>query len=637
MVFTKNASPKNLIIIFLLMFGIILLSSKVLIGLRMDLTEHKLYTLSDGTRNILSKLENPVTLTLYFSDKATQQLPALRTYAQRVIELIGEYETLAKGKLVFKQVDPEPFSEAEDEAALAGLQGVPGSVQGDEIYFGLVAKNDQGAQEVIPFMQPGKEAFLEYDLTSLIASLSKSSRPKIAIYSGVDLKGGYDYMTQQQKPEWHMLSLLQDNFELEWIDDAATSIEGADALLLVAPQNLPDGIKFAVDQYVMAGGKTMVFLDPFVESMMGMSQMPSVQRADLADLLPIYGIKLRENEFVTDFTNSMVVGVGQDRQAVRHIGLLGMNPDALNSADIALQGLESVNWSSVGILDAVEGTTAIVTPLIQSSDQSQPRDPNLLATLQNPETLLKEFAPTGERYTIAARVTGSAKTAFPDGLEIKVQKPAPEDAAAKPAEGEAAEAPKMIEVAEKLTPTLLSTDKLQLLVVADSDVLTDRLWVQAQEFFGQRIVSAWADNGSFLLNALEHLSGNEDLLSIRSQGRFNRPFDKVEALRREAEERFLKHQESLQQELSSTEEKLVALEQARKEGDGSLFTPEQEAELVKFQEEKLKIRKQLRDVQHQLDQDIEMLGTNLKLLNIFLIPALICILLLIATMRRRVA
>ena len=255
-------SAKLLVGVFIVMFVVIVVSSQWLTGWRIDLSENGLYTLSDGTRNILGELENPVTLTLYFSDKATSQLPALRTYAQRVEELLEEYEGLADGQLTVSKVDPVPFSEAEDEAALAGLQGIPVGARGDEVYFGLVARNDAGAEEVIPFMQPDREAFLEYELTRLISSLSKSSLPKVGIVSGIEVKGGFDYMTRQSRPAWAFLQYVEESFQVEWIADDATEISGIDALLLVAPGELSESLQFAIDQYVLGGGSTLVFLDP---------------------------------------------------------------------------------------------------------------------------------------------------------------------------------------------------------------------------------------------------------------------------------------------------------------------------------------------------------------------------------------
>lgn len=639
----KNlTSSRNLLLTFIVMFALIIASSKLLTSVRLDLTESGLYTLSDGTKKILKELDQPVSLTLYFSDKATSQLPALRTYAQRVEELLQEYVGLANGKLSFNKVDPVPFSEAEDEATLAGLQGVPAGLRGDEIFFGLRVQNDAGAEEVIPFMQPDKEAFLEYELTRLISSLSKTSLPKIGVYSGIEINGGFDYMTRQSRPAWSIIEYMEEGFELTWIDDAATEITDVEVLVLIAPQDLSESLLFAIDQFVLDGGRTLVFLDPYSEAFAAQSGMPSVQRSDLQALLPGWGLSLREDVIVTDFENSMVVGVGQSRNPVRHIGLLSLDPGVSGRGnDIILHGLESMNWSSAGILDVVENAKTTISPLLLSSDQSMPQQAEQLTSLQDPQDLLNDFAPTGERYTLAARVSGPASTAFPEGIKVErkvISDSADEQATESSGDSlDAEETQKTETITETILPKVNSAENINLLVVADSDVLSDRLWVQVQNFFGQQITTPWADNGSFLVNALENFSGHPELIEIRSQGRFTRPFDKVEALRLDAEERFLEQQELLEEELQATEGKLMALEQLRGEGDAAMFSEEQAQELEKFQVEKLKIRKQLRDVQHQLDQDIESLGANLKMLNIFLVPVLVCCFALLVAMRRRMA
>jgi len=630
------ASPKVLVGVFLLMFLTIIISSKYLVGVRLDLSESGLYTLSTGTKSILKGLDQPVTLSLYFSEKASSQLPALRTYAQRVEELLEEYVGLSNGKITFIKIDPAPFSESQDEAALAGLQGVPIGVQGDEIYFGLVAKNETGAQDVIAFMQPDREAYLEYELTRLISSLSAKKMPTVGIYSGIEINGGYDYMTRQARPAWSIMGYIEEGFDVEWIESDATEIVGVDVLLLIAPKDLSESLLFAIDQFVLGGGRTLIFVDPHAETLGSQGQMPSVQRADLARLLPGWGIAMRDDVIVTDFANSMVVGVGESRSPVRHIGLLSMTPEALTSDDIVLNGLESLNLSSAGILDKTEDGTTEITPLILSSDQSQPQNTSLLLTLDDPQDLLNEFTPTGDRYTLAARISGPAKTAFPDGVQIEIPQMDDELEGADGSDDtqdavEEAKPPVM----ETLSPKMLESDNIRLLVVADTDILSDRLWVQVQNFFGQQVVSPWADNGNFLVNGLENFSGHPELIEIRSQGRFKRPFTKVETLRLRAEERFLEQQELLEEELKAAEAKMLDLERLRGEGDGALFSDEQELELKNFQTEKLKIRKQLRDVQHQLDQDIDALGTSLKLINIFLIPLCICLLVLLAAMRRR--
>lgn len=622
-----NQVSFKLIAAFAALFAVIVFSSTFITGARVDLSENGLYTLSDGTESILGKLERPVTIEYYFSDKATSQLPALRTYAKRVEELLNEYQAKSNGMITVSKIDPEPFSEAEDAAALAGLQSVPGGARGDEIYFGLVAKNEAGNEEVIPFIQPDKEAFLEYDLTRLISTLSRTSLPKIGIYAGVDMQGGMDYMTRRQTPEWAVLQYINDNFDLEWIEDDAERIEGIDVLLLVAPQNISEPLEYAIDQYALSGGKVILFVDPYIETMASMGGMPSVQSSNLERLLTAWGVQFDESQFIADFDNSMVVSLGQGGQPVRHLGLLSLRPEAFEQDDVVLFGLESMNFSSSGVLSALDGATTQFAPIIRSSTQSALKPAEMLTTMRDPSILLSGFVPTEEAYTLAARVSGVAKTAFPEGIELSEEVPSESGA-----DGEEAE-PEM--VTRLLKPEVTESDKINILIVADSDVLSDRLWVQVQNFFGQQIITPWADNGTFLLNSVENLSGQAELISIRSQGRYSRPFERVDALRRDAEERFLAQQELLEEQLTATEDKLVQLEQARDASDAAMLSEEQEAELIKFQAEKLKIRKQLRDVQHQLDQDIDSLGTRLKMINILLIPSLICILAVVMGLRQR--
>lgn len=628
----------KLVAAFVALF-VVIVASSWMSGTRLDLSDNGLYTLSEGTETILAELEHPVTIDYYFSEQATSQLPALRTYAKRVEELLLEYQGKGQGKVSVRVIDPVAFSEAEDQAALSGLQSVPGGARGDEIYFGLVAKNEAGDEEVIPFIQPDKEAFLEYDLTRLISALSRERAPRIGIYAGVDIQGGVDMMTRQPTQEWAALQYIEDNFELEWIADDALSIEGVDALLVIAPQNLSDSLLFAIDQYVLGGGKLLLFVDPYVETMAGLGGVPSVQSSNLTPLLEAWGVDYDPSSFVMDYDNSMVVSLGQGGQSVRHLGLLSLLPDAFSADDIALFGLESINFSSVGSLTPLEGATTKFASLIESSAQSALKSVDVLPTLQDPSSLITDFVPTEQQYTLAARISGPATTAFSEGVELEPNPQAmPEGGAETNAndgsDGELDDQTGLL-APKTILPEATSSEDIRVMVVADTDILSDRLWVQVQNFFGQQLVTPWADNGTLLLNSLENLSGDVALISIRSQGRYSRPFERVDALRRDAEERFRAQQELLEMELSATEDNLVALEQARDSADLALFSPEQEAELVKFQEQKLQIRKQLRDVQHQLDQDIEALGTRLKIINILLIPALICIVALLFSIRQR--
>ena len=306
---------------------------------------------------------------------------------------------------------------------------------------------------------------------------------------------------------------------------------------------------------------------------------------------------MRDNIVLGDSQAALAVS-GPAGTPVRHVAIMGMEAENFSEDDVVTSSLESINFATAGILDIAEGASATIEALVSSSSYAMPLDSFQFQFLSNPEDLLRSFSPTGDRYVVAARLTGSASTAFPDGLED--------------VEGE----------------QLMSSENISVILVADTDVLSDRMWVQVQNFFGQRIASPWANNGDLVINSLDNLSGGAALISIRSRGRFTRPFDVVQDLRREAEARYLENANDLQTRLTETEQKLTELQSAQGEGNLLILTPEQEEALVQFQQEKLKIRKQLRDVRHQLDRDIELLGSTLKFINIALIPILMTLVLL---------
>lgn len=646
-------SGTGLFVVFIVSILVIVATSSMLSGVRFDLTENKLFTLSEGTKNILGKLEQPIELTLYFSNKGTTELPALRTYANRVTELLEEYADLSDGMIKFSVVDPQPFSEEEDQAAAAGLQGVPVGARRDQVYFGLVGRStmrvvsdvtpagdsdqlanedkpidgtigDNKKEEVIPFFQLDKESFLEYELTKLVYNLSQQKAPVVGVLSSLDLNGGFDYMSRQRTPAWTVVQQMGDLFELRWLADDVEQIDAdISMLLLVHPKNLPPQTRLAVDQFVLKGGNTMVFVDPVAESeQSGMGMMPATDKSsDIPELFAQWGVQYSKSDIVGDYANSMVVSMGQGTNPVRHIGLLGLDAKGMNAEDVVVAGLESINMASTGYLQPKEGASTAFVPLLSSSQESMPLSAEAYGSMKSPNELMAEFVPGGQAFTLAARVTGPAKTAFAEGVIVE-EEVASEDKAETEESDDPAEAePKKI--TRKIMPEVLSSDSINVIVVADTDILTDRLWVQVQEFFGQRIAQPWADNAGFIVNSLDNLSGNADLISIRSRGRFSRPFDHVEGLRRQAEEKFLEQQEMLEQRLTDAESKLAELEQQRNADDKRLLTPEQEKALLSFQEEKQAIRKELRDVRHKLDRDIETLGRDLKLINIFLVPVLL--------------
>lgn len=623
-------------------------------GARIDLTADKLYTVSAGTEEVVAKVENPVTLQLFFSDGLTKDVPQLRDFARRVRELLEELAVKSGGKVKLQVIDPEPFSEQEDRAAELGLQPVALTPGAPEIYFGLAAVNDKGTQEVIEFIQPNRERYLEYDIAKMIYIVGRDKTPKAGLIAGLQVNGGFDMATRQPTPAWMAITQLGQLFELTTLQDGVDAIaEDIDVLVLVHPQNLQAKTRYAIDQFALRGGNLLVFVDPNAEQAGGgnpmMMQQPVDKASNMPDLFKRWGVEMAENKVVGDARHAMQVGSPGNGRPVRHLGILAYQSNSFPADDMITNDLQLLHFASAGALQKVDDAETRFTPLVVSSEQSMLLDAEKFNMLFDPSSLFQGFQPDGIQHVLAARVQGPIKTAFPDGppeeevAEDDDSKNADENAVAEAdSEKSAAKTEDDNEQseAEKKQPVehlQKSAVDANIIIVADTDVLSNRLWVSIQDFFGQQIGSAFADNGSFLTNAVDNLIGNADLISIRGRTEYTRRFDRVDALRREAEANFRRQEESLQQRLSQTEEKLSAL-QEKKEGEEKLtLNPEQVAEIENFQQEKLKIRKQLREVQHQLGSDIERLGMQLKLINIALIPVLLTVVALVFRRKRRAA
>lgn len=589
-------SGAGLLLIALAFLAFNAVSSLMLTDTRLDLTEQKLYTLSEGTETILAGLEDPIELQLFYSDEATGDLVALRNYARRVEELLRAYQREADGKITLRVIDPEPFSEEEDRAAELGLQAVPLNQGGDKVYFGLAGITAAGQTQSIPFFPLDQEEFLEYEISRLLQTLSAPQMPVVGVLSGLPLTGGFDIRTQQATSPWMVLENIRQLFHIESLQRDVDMIpSGVSVLMLIHPKELPQQTLYAIDQFVMRGGKLLVFLDPYSEADPGMGIGPGEfgegRASDLEPLLTAWGVRMVPNQVVLDASYAMSVGVGEERRPVRHPAWLSLPQRMMDSEDVVTASLESLTMATAGFFEPQQDATTRFVPLIQSSSYAMPIEAERFATLENPEALLRDLDPTGKRYTLAARIQGPAKSAYPDGIEGRKD-------------------------------GLKDSASINVLAVADTDLLADRMWVQVDNFFGQRMPQPWADNGTFVINALDNLSGTDALISVRSRGRFARPFTVVEDLQRQAENRFLEKEEVLQQRLAATEAQLAELQGPDAEGTVQL-TAEQQAALQNFMREKQLIRKELREVRYKLNADIEALGRTLKFFNIGLVPLLL--------------
>ncbi|OUR87223.1 hypothetical protein A9Q81_26305 [Gammaproteobacteria bacterium 42_54_T18] len=618
--------------------GIVLVSTvifdRLFTNARIDLTENNLYTLSEGSRNVVAGLERPVDLFFFFSKTATKDALAWRNYAKQVRELLEEFELASEGNVRLHVIDPEPFSEEEDQAAEYGLEAVNLAVGADPVYFGMAVisgDRDEQSKEVVPFFQPDRQELLEYDIARMMYQASRVKKPKVGLISNLEINGGFDMMRRAPKEPWFVMKQLGQLFEISELRDDVQDIDAdIDLLVVVHPKDLPLTTLFAIDQFVLRGGRLLVFVDPFSERDPMGAQQPG---ADLSSTLPklfdAWGVVFDTTHFIGDYQLALQVSSEQGQAPFKHLAILQLTDANHGEKDITTGQLESLNFSSAGYLSPAEGATTTFKPLLLSSEYAMPLSVAKIATGKDPKDLAKGFNPTGEQYVLAARISGAVKSAFPDGV------PVDEGDGGTEAAGDAnkGESDNNAPNKEYLTE---STNDIQVMVVADSDLLTDRLWVRVQAYFGQSIAQPFADNGSFFVNSVDALSGSSDLISIRSRGRFIRPFTVVQEMRHQAEAAFREKEEQLQQQLVSAEQKLVALQNQRDDSGNMLtLSPEQEAELTKFQDQKLTIRKQLREVQHQLNQDIDNLDMWLKVINIALVPALLTLFAMGFAMYRR--
>lgn len=607
-------------------FAVNILAESALRHARFDLTANKAFTLSPGTKRLLSSLDEPITLRFFYSAKTANEYLAVRSYAQRVRDLLSEYAARAAGKLVLEVIEPEPFSTDEDRAAAAGLLAVPTNT-GETLYFGLEGTNMADGREVIAYFAPEREAFLEYDLTQLIDKLNRRRQPVLGLLSGIPLEtgpGGIQALMAGRAEPYALYRELANKFDIRFLDsDIARVPEEVTVLMLVQPQALKPAALYAIDQFVLAGGRALVFIDPFSElarAAQGVSGAPSPGPDALAPLLKAWGVGLQAGKVVGDYTlaQRVLVGQGASQRIVNYIVWLGLTQDVMNKDDPVSAEIDDLALGSAGALTAIEGATTRLTPLITSTRDAMLISTDDIAFMPDPEALIRNFTPADEPFVLAARITGKARSAFPDGPPPQAEG---DEAEAGGDEGHADEEPKAAR-APLPSHRAESAGDIDVIVVADTDLFDDQFWVRKQSVMGQQVAVPIADNGAFVLNAVDNLMGSDALLGLRGRAVAERRFTLVDAIRRQAEMRYLAEEERLRARLAETERRLNALQQ-KGEGAEVLVTAEEQREIARFRAEIAQTRLALREVQHRLRADIDRLGAWLRVINIGLIPVLV--------------
>jgi ABC-type uncharacterized transport system involved in gliding motility auxiliary subunit len=586
---------------------------------RIDLTHEKAYSLSAGTKAILAKLDSPVTVKFYCSQGETApDTVFLRNYGRRVEDLLDEYRQASKGKLVLEKYDPEPDSDAEDSARMAGVEGQT-LRNGDRFYLGVaVSRLDES--QAIPFLDPSRERLLEYDLSRAISRVVTPERPVVGIMSPLPVFGMPSNpmmarMGQQGQQPWVIINELKNDFTVKDVPMDTDKIDDEiKVLLVIHPREITDKAQYAIDQFVMRGGKLIAFLDPLPmmdarEQNQMLGSIPN-SGSNLEKLLKAWGLSLDTSKVVADMNYKMQIG-GRNGQPQEAPAVLAVNSQGINSDDIVTSQIDSLWLPYAGAFTGTPVAGLKETVLLKSTKDSQLVD-GFMANLSG-ENVMKEFKPSGTEYALAIRLTGKFKTAFPDGKPADKKDEDKKDADKKDADKKPEE--------KKPDDSLKETKQDNtVILVGDADMLFDRVALQPiQTLFGTAYAPA-NGNLSFAQNAVEQLTGDSNLIAVRSRATVVRPFTRIKALEAVANEKFQSEIKRLEDSASETQRKINELQQQKKGDQRFILSPEQTAELTKLRQEEIVSRKHLKQVQKDLRKEVVSLQTKVKWVNILAVP-----------------
>jgi ABC-type uncharacterized transport system involved in gliding motility auxiliary subunit len=590
---------------------------------RADLTEGNVYTLSSGTRAILSKLEAPVTIRFYYTQGGNTVPVAVKTFANRVEDLLREYRSASGGKVVIEKFDPQPDSDAEESAQLDNIEGQQTDT-GEKFYLGLaVSFLDQKA--AIPVLAPDRERLLEYDITRAISQVTAAKKPVVGVMSALPVLGRpLNPMLKQQPTEpWVLANELKRSYDVRKVDMEATKIDDdIKVLLVIHPRNISEAAEYAIDQFVLRGGKLIAFVDPYAY----FDQQPDMQnpfggnqagQSTLYNLFKAWGIDVNLNKVMADLTYAS----GEGPRLLPT--LLSLNKDALNQEDVVSSSVGTLLIPFGGAFSGKPAEGLTETVLAHTSKNAMPVD-LIIATLSG-EPSTRGFQPSGKEEPLAIRLSGKFKTAFPNG---KPEGPPSRDAK-KEANSNAAPKPE---------PGLReSAAENSVIVVADVDMLTDGAAVEVQEIFGQKLVVPRNGNLAFAQGYVEQLAGDPALINLRSRASFTKPLTVIRQMEAQAQQAYLGKIKQLEDSLQQTQEKLQTLQKGQVSAQGTILTPEQQAEIESFRKKAIETRQELKELRKNLRTDTETLMFWTKLFNIALVPLLIALvgLGLAAAKRRR--
>ncbi|MDR3523799.1 MAG: Gldg family protein [Acetobacteraceae bacterium] len=594
----------------MLLLGLNMMAYPTLAGVQLDLTQQSLYSLAPGTRAVLAGLREPITLRLFYSPELGTRIPQYAAYSDRVRELLRAYAALAPGKIRLEIHTPEPFSEDEDHAAGYGLQGVPLDQSGQRVYFGLQGTNLLDDERAIAFFQPERERFLEYDLTKLVLDLANPDKPVVGLMTALPMEGDPQAMMQRKGGgPWAVMQALNQTANIRDVPMDATTIDpDIKVLMLVHPQNLSVATLYAIDQFVMRGGRLLAMVAPTNEAMAQTQDSQADTSSNLKRLFAAWGIVYDPEQAVGDLDGAWKVR-GQSQQPETFVGYFSVR-DGINRDDPAMSDLQEVVLANPGFLSVTPQSHLTLTPLLSTSDHSATLPASAFRQEPDPAKILDQFHPDGLTRIVAARLRGQLHSAF---------SAAPEGASG--------------------TYLADSQGVANLVVIADTDFLSDRFWTRSADFFGASNSTPFADNGTLIQNLVGTLAGGDALIGLRSRGGVSRPFDVVDALRRDAETRFRETETALSHHLDEASKQLDDLRGGRDGSANAALSAEQLAAIDGLKHDIADTRGKLRQVQFNLRHDIATLKLRLQMFDIVAVPALLTLaamaIALVRTVRRR--
>ncbi|HEY7301700.1 MAG TPA: Gldg family protein [Xanthobacteraceae bacterium] len=599
-----------------------LISAQELRSARIDFTEQHLYSLSDGTRTLLANLKEPLRFRLFMSSELTKQAPQLAAFATRVRSMLDTYVAAAKGKIVLEVIDPRPFSEDEDRAVAFGIEGLQGQ-NGERLFFGLAATDSTNGRATIASFSPDRETFLEYDLTRLVSEVGRRGKPVVALLDGIGLGGN----PAMRIPEQQVLVQMKQFFDVKPLSGEVEKLpEGTRVLMIVHPQNLSQRTLYTVDQWVLNGNAAMIFVDPFAENQFGPHGEGANASSNLDPLFKAWGVKFDTSHAVGDPDYALQTQREVDGRPVVSTNLpwIAVRGNGLARDEAILNQLSAVVMTTAGSFEAAKDSVTL-RPLLRASN-----DAVLLDTTQasdrfgDPRRLLAGSTKSPQPPILAARLFGTIDSAFPDG---------PPKGASPP--GATPEAPKPEDTAAGTVKR--STKPLNVILVGDADMLMDRNWIRTQSMFGQQMAQAFANNGDFVINAIEQMAGGAALADLRGRGVAWRPFELIQRMEAEADSRYSAKEQQLTQELKDTEQKLSQMPKAEgksSEGGNDVLTPDQLKAIEGFRTQLLRVRSELRDVQFALRRDVDNLKNWVTAVNVGIVPVTVAVVVLVFALRR---